>query len=93
MQPVILKNKETKKPKKEKKYVKNRFMDVFMDLYEKTVYMSSKPTKEQKDQAHEELRSKHKPTDVVWYLILCLNLSVIPRVKHSCKLSYVSSTF
>ena len=44
-------------------------MDVFMDLYKKTVDMSSKPTKEQKEQAHEELRSKHKPTDVVWYPI------------------------
>ena len=44
-------------------------MDVFVDLYKKTVDMSSKPTKEQKDQAHEELRSKHEPTDVVWYPI------------------------
>ena len=44
-------------------------MDVFVDLYKKTVDMSSKPTKEQKDQAHKELRSKHEPTDVIWYPI------------------------
>ena len=91
-----------KKTKKEKKYDENPIMDVFMDLYKKTVDMSSKPTKEQKDQAHEELHSKYEPTDVIHSRsmqrdpivirpISYLNLSVIPKVKRSRKLSYMSS--
>ena len=90
------------KAKKEKKYDKNLIMDVFVHLYKQMVDKSSKPTKEQKDQAHKELRSKHithmsygaqstQTGPIVNRPISCLHLSVIPRMKRSRKLSNVPS--
>ena len=40
---IVVPNKKTREKQKEKKYDENPIMDVFVDLYKKTVGMSSKP--------------------------------------------------
>ena len=58
-----------KKIKKEKQDHDDPIVDVFVDLYKKTVDMSDKPTEERKAQVHEELSQKFLPKDILWYPI------------------------
>ena len=61
--------KPKEKIKKEKRYDDNPIMDVFMDLYKKTVDMSAQPSDERKAQVQEDLSQKFIPKDIMWYPI------------------------
>ena len=55
--------------KKEKKYDTNPVLNVFADLYKRTVNTSTLPTKEKQQEVEEALSLKHLPTDNFWYPI------------------------
>ena len=58
-----------KKIKKEKQYHDDLVVNMFVDLYKKTVDMSDKPTEERKAEVHEELSQKFITKHILWYPI------------------------